>query len=211
MKNLGEYMSIKYIVCDLGGVYFSDGTKSAVEKIKNLYHADPRTVDELFKSSPRKEGYLFRIGKMEASEYWNVVSKKLDIPKEKIPEVRELWYGAYELDKDVEKIIESLRPKYKVVVFSGNIKERVEYLHKKHGILDKFDNFVFSYDHGLHKGDHGFVEKLLKEIDAHPSECVYIDDKDEYLDMGKRLGMKTILFHDAASLKDDLRKHGVEV
>jgi putative hydrolase of the HAD superfamily len=204
-------MSIKYIVCDLGGVYFSDGTKSAVEKIKKSYGADQKTVDELFTSSPRKEGYLLRVGKIEAADYWKLVSEKLGIPKDKIPEVRELWYGSYELNRDVEKIVESLRSKYKVVVFSGNIKERVEYLNKKHGVLDKFDNFVFSYEHGLHKGDLGFVEKLLKEIDARPSECVYIDDKDEYLELGRKLGMKTILFHDASSLKIDLEKLGVEV
>ena len=88
-------MAIKFIICDLGGVYFTDGTTIGLQKIKQIVKGKDNIIDELFRESPGKEGYLFRIGKLSSEEFWKIVSEKLDISGEKISKIREVWHGSY--------------------------------------------------------------------------------------------------------------------
>lgn len=204
-------MPIKYIVCDLGGVYFTDGTTIALQKIKSLVKNENKVVDELFRQSPKKEGHLLRAGKLNSEEFWKIVAKKLNIDQNKINEIKEIWYDSYQPNEGMKELLHELRKKFKIIVFSGNIKERIDYLEKKYSFLSEFDDFVFSFDHGMNKDDIDFYKRLLSTISAKPEECLFIDDKIEFLEMGRSLGMKTILFKDAPALKKELENYGISL
>jgi HAD superfamily hydrolase (TIGR01509 family) len=111
----------------------------------------------------------------------------------------------------MEELVRKLRKNYRVIVFSGNIRERIEYLDKKYGLYDKFDELVFSFDTGLSKREMKMYDILLERINCKPQECVCIDDSEGVLEIEKSLGMKTILFKDAEQLKEELRKLGVNI
>jgi len=202
-------MRIKFIICDLGGVYFVDGTSIALEKIKKLVKADEKLVDELFRESPGKEGYLFRIGKLSSGEFWRIVSEKLKIGPDKISEIREIWHGSYKPNEGMKELIQNLRKKYKVVAFSNTMKERMDYLDRKYDVLKDFDNFVFSFQHGMTKRDPNFFKKMLEIIKADVEDCLFIDDKEIYLETARSLGMKTVLFKDIGGLIEELKGFGI--
>ncbi len=195
---------IKFVICDLGGVYFTDGSSIAFHKIKKFIksqdsHKD-RLINELFREAPGKEGYLLRIGKLSSKEFWKIVSHKLNLNREQIFTIKEMWHSSYKPVKGMRPLIRKLRKNYEVVAFSGNTKERVKYLDEKYGLLNEFDDFVFSFEHGMNKKSPKFYKILLKIIKAKPEECVIIDDREKFLKMAKNLGMKTILFKDADNL-----------
>ena len=202
-------MSIKFIICDLGGVYFTDGTSIALEKIKKLVKADEKVIDELFRESPGKEGYLLRVGKLSNEEFWKIVSEKLSIGPDKISKIRKMWRSSYKPNKRMKELVKNLRKKYKVVAFSNTMKERMDYLDKKYDVLKDFDNFVFSFDHGMTKRNPVFFKKLLEIIKADVEDCLFIDDKEIYLETAKSLGMRTILFKDYENLVEELKNCGV--
>lgn len=202
-------MIIKFIILDLGGVYFTDGTAIALKKIKKLVKADEIVVDELFKESLGKEGYLFRIGKLSSEEFWKIVSEKLSIPSGKVSKIREIWHSSYQSNKRMKELVQNLRKKYKVVAFSNTMKERVDYLDKKYDVLKDFDAFVFSYEHGMTKRNPDFFKKMLEIIGANVEDCLFIDDKEEYLNAAKSLGMKTIMFKGVESFSKELKSFGV--
>ena len=52
-----------------GGVYFEEGTGKATKEIYKLIHKPNQVIDEVFKSEPRKEGFLYRKGKMTKQAY----------------------------------------------------------------------------------------------------------------------------------------------
>lgn len=89
--------------------------------------------------------------------------KRLKIDKKIVPKLQELWHSSYEPVKGMKELIANLRKNYTVIVFSGSIKERVEYLNNKYSLYNDFDDFVLSYDVGYSKRDVGFYKFLLKD------------------------------------------------
>lgn len=202
-------MPIKFVILDLGGVYFTDGTSLALERIEGISHYDKRTVDELFKEAPGKEGYLFRIGKLSSGEFWDAVSERLGISKGDASKMRETWLAAYEPRPGMKELVQQLRRNYKVVAFSNTMKERIDYLEEKYGLMKDFDAYVFSYEYGMTKRDPAFFRTMLGAINADVGDCVFVDDKDSYLDAARILGMESIKFADKESLVKDLATLGV--
>ena len=202
---------IKIIAVDLGGVYFEAGTKIALKKIYKIVNVSKKKVDEIFRSYPKKEGELYHKGKITKQKFWSTTVKKLKIGKEKIPELQEIWHSSYKPIKGMKKLVSKLRENYKVVAFSGNVKERIKYLNEKYGLNEDFDDFVLSFDFGLDKKEKEFYRVLLEKVKCKPKECFFIDDYQEFLDIAKSLGIKTILFKNTEQLKSDLRKFEIKI
>ena len=199
---------IKTIVFDLGGVFFTSGTQIALKKTYKFVDVSRKKVNEVFRGPKRK---LHGKGKITKEEFWKEAQKKLKISKSQVLKLEEIWHSSYKPNKGMEGIVKKLRKNYRVIVFSGNIKERVEYLDKKYGLYDRFDELLLSYEEGTNKREIKFYKILLKRIMCKPKECVCIDDSERVLALEKSLGMKTILFKDAKQLKSDLKKLGVKV
>jgi putative hydrolase of the HAD superfamily len=56
------------------------------------------------------------------------------------------------------------------------------------------------------------IFRIALEVSQRPPEkCIFIDDRALNLEVPRRLGMHVIHYHDAHSLRSELRKHRVEV
>lgn len=202
---------IKTIVIDLGGVYFRAGTKFALQKIYKLTNAPKEKVDEIFEGYPHKEGFLYRKGKLTKEQFWRAAIEKLKFNEGLAPKIREIWHSSYKPIRGMKELVARLRENYRVIVFSGNIKERFDYLNKKYGLRNDFDDFILSYEAGFNKKEIGFYKILLDRIGCKPRECVFIDDLQEFLDIAKSFGIQTILFKNSNQLKFDLRKFDIRI
>ncbi|MEM3022131.1 MAG: HAD family phosphatase [Candidatus Bathyarchaeia archaeon] len=202
---------IRTIIFDLGGVYFKAGTAIAVQRIYGLVKAPKESVDEVFQAYPRKEGWLYGKGKLSEEEFWRRAVEKLGIDPKLVPELKEIWHSSYEPIEGMRELVRELRKRYRVIAFSGNVRERFEYLDKRYGLRGEFDDLVLSFEVGFHKDEREFYEALLRRIGCRPEECAFIDDKREFLDIAKSFGIKTIQFKDLERLKADLRGLGVEI
>jgi len=157
-------LKIKTIVLDLGGVYFEAGTTLALKKIYKLVNASKERIDEVFCEYPCKEGWLYRKGKINKKEFWEIAVQELKIDKRMIPQLQKIWHSSYKPIKGMKKIVHKLRQNYRIIVFSDNIEERIEYLDSKYNLRREFDSFVLSFQHGFSKKEIEFYKILLKKI-----------------------------------------------
>lgn len=200
---------IKTIVFDLGGVYFESGTDIALKKIYKIVTVPKERVDEIFERCSHTEGFLYRKGGLTKQQFWNAAIKKLKINKKTALKLQEIWHASYKVKKSMKTLVSKLRKNYRVIVFSDNIKERVEYVNKKYGLNKDFDEFIYSFEAGFNKKEIEFYKHLLRRIKCPPEEAIYIDNKQEFVRIGKSLGLNTILFKNPEQLKADLKKFGV--
>lgn len=205
---------IKAVICDLGGVYFQAGTHDAVKKFYRTINLPKEKIDEIFEGYPKKEGWLYRRGKLTKAEFWAAAIRKLKIDKKMVPKLQEIWHSSYKPVRGMKEIVAKLRKNYKIIVFSGTIRERIKYFDKKYNLLKTFDDFVFSFNAGFTKSEIGFYKvlfKKLKMMDLKSEECIFIDDHQEFLDKAKKFRIQTILFKNPQKLKYDLRKAGLKI
>ena len=67
-----------------------------------------------------------------------------------------------------------------------------------------FDEFVLSYKVGMTKHDSEIFELAAERLGVKNSECVLIDDNENYCTIAGQENMKTILYHDFKQMKIEL-------
>ena len=199
--------NIKTIVFDLGGVYFTSGSTLAIEKIKEIYDIkDEELLREIFKDKPTTEGYLLRKGLITIDEFEEQLFKKLGIDRKERKHTRYIWFGSYCVHYGIENLLTILKKNYRLVIFSGNVRERIEYLDKKCNFLRFFDDTVFSFDYQKNKNDIEFYKELIKHLRCKPSEAILIDDEKKNIWIARSLGINGIHYYYTEKLINDLKK-----
>ena len=204
---------IKTIIFDLGGVYFTPGSFLAIEKIKEIYDIEnEELLRKFFSDKPSSEGNLLRRGLITIDEFEEKLFIKLGINKSEKKHTRYIWFGSYCVHYGIEELIKKLRKNnYRLLIFSGNVRERIEYLEKKCGFLKYFDDTVLSFDYNMNKDDIEFYKELIKHLDCVPSEAILIDDEKKNIQIARSLGLKGIHYYYTEKLIEDLKKYGIYV
>ena len=204
--------NIKTIVFDLGGVYFTSGSILAIEKIKEIYNIeDEALLREIFTDKPKTEGYLLRKGLITIDEFEEQLFKKLGINRKERKHTRYIWFGSYCVHYGIEELLQLLKKNYRLVIFSGNVRERIEYLDEKCNFLRYFDDTVFSFDYQKNKNEIEFYKELIKHLDCEPSEALLIDDEKKNIMIARSLGLNGIHYYYTEKLINDLKKFGINV
>ncbi len=198
---------VKTIIFDWGGVICYPITKRLVAKVKEHFNADEKAIRKAY----FKDLYEYEIGKLTDEGFWQRFCRELGIKVDEkvlmgiVKEVEQLDKKVYDLIRQLEKT-----KRYKLVLLSNNIPVMVDYIKKKFD-LSVFDHLFFSNELGMRKPHIEIFEHVLKEINVTAECTIFIDDKQENLNAAAELGIKTILFQDAAQLKNDLMGLGVKV
>jgi putative hydrolase of the HAD superfamily len=85
----------------------------------------------------------------------------------------------------------------------------IEHLEKTETFWDVFDGRVISCRLKLCKPEAGIYEHLLRTYGLEPKATVFIDDVQKNLDAAAKLGIRTLLFRNAAQCERELRALGV--
>jgi HAD superfamily hydrolase (TIGR01509 family) len=205
--------NIRTIIFDLGGVYFTPGSFLAIEKIKEIYDIEnEKLLREIFSDKPNSEGNLLRRGLITIDEFEERLFSKLGIDVKERKHTRYIWFGSYCIHYGIEELLERLkRNNYRLIIFSGNIRERVDYLEKKCGFLKYFDDAVFSFDYEMNKNNIKFYEELTNHLECKPSEAILIDDEKRNLIIARTLGFYGIHYYYTERLIESLKKYEIKL
>ena len=80
---------------------------------------------------------------------------------------------------------------------------------QRYAFLQWFEDIVVSGTEGLIKPDPAIFRLLLERGGIDPERAVYIDDTLRHVDAAKSLGMRALLFRDAAGLRHELALFGL--
>ncbi len=201
--------AIKTIVLDLGGVLFAEGSSEAARVLSCRFGYDENLVLDIFHSP---ESMTLREGMSSDEEFWSWARSRLPQGYD-VRIIRQAWYDGYILDEDVLELIRHLKRRYSLLVFSGNIRSRVDYLDGKFDFRKHFDREVYSFDYALNKPDKAFVEVMIEKAGCRPDEIVYIDDEDAATAPARALGVETIVYKrgEIRKLRESLSRLGVEL
>lgn len=199
---------IKTIIFDLGGVYFTDGTKQAIKVISAKYSLTSEKVKEVLKD---KLGTQYRIGEITANTFWDKAKNYWGIEASS-NDLAQIWLDGYKPIEGVVSIVKRLEEnKYELLFLSDNVKERAEYLQEKYNFLPYFKDGVFSHIVKTRKPDPKIYSLVLEKASYPADNCIYIDNKFELLEPAIKLRMKGVQFVDPNQLEFDLKALGVKL
>jgi putative hydrolase of the HAD superfamily len=180
---------IKTFVFDLGGVLFEKGTNNIVEQLYREKGYDKKTMERVL-IAPQMRRKAVK-GEISDEEYWRWV--KEEIPAEyDVEYIRKAYYDSFYLNDEIFDLLKSIKSQgYRCVIFSGNMRTRIDYLENKYGFSKYFDEAVYSFDTGHNKPEDAFFDDLKKVLGCKPEEAVLLDDEGKIIDAAKAHGFKT--------------------
>ena len=193
-------MKIKCIIFDFGGVLIS-------EKIEPVFKEANKILE---KEAFIRRGKLHDIavkGKISTTEHYRLLSKETGVSPNLLKKTfTQAYLKVMKPNEKTINIAKRLKVKgYKVSILSNTTK-MVKIINKKYGIFQTFHPTVFSCDIGYMKPQKEIFTTLLKKAKMKPQECIYIEDRKEFLVTPRKLGIKTLHFKNSLKLEKDLVK-----
>jgi putative hydrolase of the HAD superfamily len=194
---------IKAIIFDWGGVLI-DETLGKMNK----YCADILGVEVDDYDIALQKGFNeFAKGNITEDEFWRLVCDELG---RDTPNVESLWGDAVENvfneKNEMFELIDDLKNKgYKIGFLSNTEMPAVEYW-KRNNYRKYFDEAVFSCVEHMAKPDAKIYHLICERLEVLPEETVFIDDKLEFVEGAKNIGMEGIVFENCEQTKKDLQE-----
>lgn len=186
---------IKAIIFDCFGVIVGKG----FEYTYRMSGGDPKK-DYLFIEDML---YKANMGQITNKQFSLAMSEKLNIS---LAEWNNCLVKAEQADKELLSFIKSLRKTYKIAILSNSNKGVLKHKIGTEWLNECFDDIIVSADIGLVKPDHDIYKLTAERLAVWPQECVFIDDKQSFVDSASQLGMKGIKYLDLKTLKVELEK-----
>lgn len=188
---------------DLGGVLFPDAHSVFDQK------SDPFL--QLFGFTPEQHRAIFLrmwddqycLGKISEDEFWQefIQESKNHPPLAQIKEA--FRKSRMQPNWNTLAIVKQLSQKYDQYILSNHSKEWMDYLVRRWKLKQYFKDIFCSGYMALSKPDRRFYENALKKTKKHPSEVLYIDDREKNIKSAEELGIRSILYQGTERLQDE--------
>lgn len=143
---------------------------------------------------------------ISTEEFEEGIAKETSLKQE---EVWTIFREHFLANKDLLALIKNLKHKYKIGLLSNFTHGWIEELISIHNLQEYFDEILISSDHKIAKPEPAFFKKAVELLRVRPEEAVFFDDRQENVDAGNALGIKSFLYTDLAGFKKDLSSVGV--
>jgi len=107
-------------------------------------------------------------------------------------------------NEDALALVRSLRGTHKTALLSNIGKGSLARRFDDAELDELFDVVVPSAEVGMMKPDAEIYTYTADQLGVTPQECVFIDDREGYVDAAKQVGMQAIWFRSAAQTKQEL-------
>ena len=184
---------IKAIIFDCFGVVLHDGLRENYEYFGGDFDKDLPQLSHIMHEASA--------GRMQSSIPH--VAKLLGISEQAW---RDRHDNGHVVDNEVLAFAKSLKGSYKVAMLSNIGKGGVGRFFEP-GVLDQhFDPIVESASKGYAKPEANAYEITADRLGVRCDECIMIDDRPEYCEGARAVGMKAIQFTSLQQLKRDLQE-----
>jgi len=193
---------IKAVIFDYGGVMKPE--THWAEDIALAYKVSAKIVKKKIKPFINS----LQKGITKEDEFWKKFSLALKKP---IPKnSRNLWRKCVEKNfhiyPEMRRFVKKIRSqRIKTAVLSNSIESHVKVI-EKHAGYKNFDIVVLSSRVGLRKPERKIFLLAVKRLKVKPEECIFIDDRDEFLKPAKKLGIRTVLAKNPKQVIHDVSK-----
>lgn len=192
---------IKNIILDIGGIILDDGK----ENLRKYLQVSKEETEKLYKIVYGSKGFRqYLLGYINLEECMNSVISENSEYKDYIEKMllKSNLKDIVPIKSDVLQVIRKLKERYKIYFLSNITKETYEYIEE---ILNEFDGGIYSFKVYLCKPNPEIYKKLLYTYNLKKEESIFFDDRQRNVDIGNKLGIKSIKFNTEQDILDVLQ------
>lgn len=195
----------KLFLCDLGNVLINFDHRIAVRRIREFTDRSFDEVYQFFFDSPLTKD--FEEGRLSPEEFFRRVKTKLGIRGLAFRDFVPIWNEIFFDNKGMMELLRKLKKSYRLHLVS-NINE----LHYGY-IVSRFPEHIAIFDDvclscrlGRRKPDRAIYRRAIEAAGVEAGEAFYADDREDLVDVARRLGIRSFLFKSVAGFRAELKK-----
>lgn len=204
---------IKNIIFDFGGVVLTWNPKIILKNFTDNESDIELLTNIIYKS---KEWLMLDNGTITREEATKILQEKL--PERLKNTCKDVIYHFQEYqisNNDICEVIIKLKENgYKVYALSNTHISVYEDMKNRY-IGKYFDGYIISDIEKLMKPNEGIYTRLFSKYNLKPEECFFIDDNEENIIAGEKLGMKGHILnrekYGTAKLLEDFEKYEIKI
>jgi glucose-1-phosphatase len=207
-KNLNPgFTNIKNIIFDLGKVLLNLDFDASIRAFQHLGARSEVLDDKNTYSDPIF--YELEVGAVTPDEFRNQVRKMLKNPEITNQQIDEAWCSMIlDVPENRVKVVQELRKKYNVYLFSNTNKIHID---KLHAWFENEYGFAFSslflkdyYSFEIHgrKPDVNAYKKVIQLSEIIPEETLFVDDLERNIESARKAGLKTLWLKEGMEMAD---------
>lgn len=196
-----------HLFTDLGGVLLTNGWDRGLRKrVAAHFGIDPAEMDERHHLTYD----TYEAGKIDLTEYLRrvVFWERREFTQEQVVEFMLAHARCF---PEMIELVRSLKERYrlKVAVVSNEGRELTADRIGRFGLREFVDFFVVSSYVHFRKPDEDIYRIALDVAQAEPEDVVYLDDRQMFVEVAARLGMRAIWHRDPAATRAALAELGL--
>ena len=188
--------AIRAVLWDMGGVLLRNMIPEPRIRLAELYGMSEAQLEELVFENPVSKKAT--IGEAGIEELWEYVREALQLDPQKLAEFEVTFWSSDRVDEELIDFIQSLRQNYKIGLLSNAFIDARPSLSKRFpGLLNVFDEVVFSYEVKIAKPDPRIYSLMLDKLGLEPENAIFVDDFRENVEAAHALGIHAIQFRNS--------------
>jgi FMN phosphatase YigB (HAD superfamily) len=96
-------------------------------------------------------------------------------------------------------------------IFSNTNEIAIGHIRRNFPFFARFDGYIFSYEHGAMKPEESIYRAVERETKRSHDAILYIDDREENIEVGKRLGWRTIWHQNPRKTRSEFGHFGLPI
>jgi HAD superfamily hydrolase (TIGR01509 family) len=184
---------IKAVIFDCFGVIVGQGFDHTYKTAGGDPKEDRQFIDDMLGQD--------HLGLISGKEFNKDMAEHLGLSEEE-------WQATIQkaelADHDLLNYVIELRKKYKTAILSNSNKGVLVQKIGKEWMGTCFDEIVSSAEVGLTKPDPEIYKLTAERLGVKANECVFIDNRQLFVDAAKAIGMEGLLYTDLPRLKQEL-------
>lgn len=194
---------VKVIFFDVGDVLIVDCIGPKFDVLNEKY-AIPRDQLLALRKKYRQQADL---GLYSDPQFWQILLQECGIAAQ--PEDWDLE-PFYQEVPGTRGLVDRLRQRgYRLAIITDDSREMAQARQLRYGYQGLFEKVIVSSHLGIVKPDERIFHAALQEMNVPAGQALFIDNLEKNIAGAAAVGMKTVLFTDAASLEQSLTRMGV--
>ena len=203
----------KLFVFDLGNVILPFENRPVAEKLyARSAHREGLTADEIF-------AYLFDLdsgsingyeeGLCSSDEFFLDVRDRFRLQMG-FDEFAEIWNNIFRENSEVNEVIVYLKARgFPLFLLSNTNELHFAHIIERYPIVHLMDEWILSFEVGAKKPKKRIYDAIFEKMDVRKEEVFYIDDVEQYVEQARAMGMRGLVFREAADLWKALETEGL--
>ena len=199
---------VRVFLFDLGNVLVRFDHRAAAQKITAGTGASAEALFQLFFESPLVVDH--DEGRISTRKFYEEVSRRLGLSIG-FEQFLTVWNDIFTEDKPMIGLLRKVLQDYPAYLISNTNRPHFEYLRALCPVLQEMTGWILSYEVGTLKPNPMIYHRVLEMAKVPAGEIFYIDDREDLIEAGHRMGFQTHRFSGIERLVEDLKSRGVAV